>query len=399
MGVGARGPRGRWTMLFKHGSQGLYVRAIQLALNAWSGDTQTPLAPDGKFGPLTQGRVKAFQRAMKIGVDGIVGPITLSHLFTGVQLQAAIRVKNRPKAAATTPQTSPPSPVQPTSAGSGGGGGGGGGGGNGANGQGSTGGIAMPAVGPELPDPIFANWKTQWQRPSISLLSPQQRQEFEDTLERIRLSTSHILVPGLTPPLPPIGILPPVSLLPRLGPFGPAPPPPPLGPVPPPNLTPAKRKKDVSHLGARVDITFDPNAETHDVVMGTVLMFGVLGPPEKSPLTLEVLTKPFTYTGTGPAPRLWDFEASAVLKPFKFKPLPWFQIAPIMLSTLDVESWQLFAGVKPLIDIRLHDHVSILIGGKLGAKYKYKFDPKEGKSHHKVEPFRATGTLTIQGHF
>src|SRR5690606_23048269 len=39
------------------------------------------LTVDGIFGPKTEARVKAFQKAMGIAVDGIVGPQTRKYLF------------------------------------------------------------------------------------------------------------------------------------------------------------------------------------------------------------------------------------------------------------------------------------------------------------------------------
>ena len=94
-------------MLFKQGSKGLHVRAIRLSLNTWSGDTMTPLAPDGIFGPLTKSRVRAFQSAYPLSVDGIVGPNTFSYLFTGVQLTTGVQGRT---AASPQPLPAPSGP-------------------------------------------------------------------------------------------------------------------------------------------------------------------------------------------------------------------------------------------------------------------------------------------------
>ena len=64
---------------YRRGSSGTCVKHIQTLVNA-SGAAN--LALDSSFGPATEKGVRAFQSARKIGVDGIVGPITWSNLCT-----------------------------------------------------------------------------------------------------------------------------------------------------------------------------------------------------------------------------------------------------------------------------------------------------------------------------
>lgn len=59
-------------MNYKRGSIGEIVRQIQKALH---------LYPDGIFGVLTEERVKQFQQANGLKVDGVVGPATLAKLI------------------------------------------------------------------------------------------------------------------------------------------------------------------------------------------------------------------------------------------------------------------------------------------------------------------------------
>ena len=59
--------------LVKRGDNGDEVKRIQRALGG--------LTVDGVFGPKTEARVKAFQLAMGIANDGIVGPATRKYLF------------------------------------------------------------------------------------------------------------------------------------------------------------------------------------------------------------------------------------------------------------------------------------------------------------------------------
>lgn len=77
---GKVGPQ-TWTHLIvqvQNGSAGSAVAAVQHSLRFAYGFTS--LAVDGKFGPATTTAVRSFQAKFKIGVDGIVGPITWNTL-------------------------------------------------------------------------------------------------------------------------------------------------------------------------------------------------------------------------------------------------------------------------------------------------------------------------------
>lgn len=353
-------------MLFKKGSKGLHVQAIQLSLNRWSGDRMTPLAPDGIFGPLTYGRVRAFQNDYPLAVDGIVGPNTFSHLFTGVQLTAGVHAQT-----AASPQTLP-SPSSPP--------------------------ITQTGLIPSDDDtfpmgrypflrPIRPNWVGSLNPPVAPLLSPRKLQELNGTFQHIHFGSVWAL-PPLFPPIPAPPLTPGLSIPPLQ-----------LDPIPSPDAPTtktAKKSKDVSHLGARLDFTFDPSKD-YKLSLGTVLVFGLLGPPDKSKINLELMTKPFKLNGQGS--KLWSFQATAAFKPFTLKPLPWLKLSPIILSTLDPESWQLFAGGKAAINIKLGKGASLEFGGKFGPKYQFTFDPKKGKSHHKIKPFAGSGTMSLKWDF
>ena len=66
-------------------SKGLSVVELQYRLNIWLAVTPSAGLPqlkvDGDFGPKTSAAAKAFQKAMKLVVDGIVGPITWNRLL------------------------------------------------------------------------------------------------------------------------------------------------------------------------------------------------------------------------------------------------------------------------------------------------------------------------------
>ncbi|WP_053650345.1 peptidoglycan-binding protein [Streptomyces sp. XY431] len=66
------------TPTLQQGSHGPAVRKLQRLLNDHLPDLQ--LAVDGRFGPVTDGRVREFQQRVAIAVDGIVGPQTWGHL-------------------------------------------------------------------------------------------------------------------------------------------------------------------------------------------------------------------------------------------------------------------------------------------------------------------------------
>jgi peptidoglycan hydrolase-like protein with peptidoglycan-binding domain len=57
------------------GSRGPEVIALQTALNL-AVSPSLGLIPDGEFGPKTDRAVRAYQAQRRIGVDGVVGPIT-----------------------------------------------------------------------------------------------------------------------------------------------------------------------------------------------------------------------------------------------------------------------------------------------------------------------------------
>ena len=65
------------TPVLRQGDRGWAVRVLQQQLKALGFD---PGPIDGIFGPRTEAAVKAFQRAVGIAVDGVVGPVTWSHL-------------------------------------------------------------------------------------------------------------------------------------------------------------------------------------------------------------------------------------------------------------------------------------------------------------------------------
>lgn len=92
--------------LLQYGSQGPAVQELQHRLNQWLQRTGRPtLVVDGRFGPRVESAVRAFQKVMRLTVDGIVGsqtrralidysPVTQSSSSTAVQL--AQEVLNHP---------------------------------------------------------------------------------------------------------------------------------------------------------------------------------------------------------------------------------------------------------------------------------------------------------------
>ena len=64
----------------KRGCSGEDVRALQILLKGrgYNGNMHTP---DGDFGPKTEEAVKLYQKAMRLKVDGIAGPVTMGSLL------------------------------------------------------------------------------------------------------------------------------------------------------------------------------------------------------------------------------------------------------------------------------------------------------------------------------
>lgn len=71
------------------GSQGQEVRALQDALN-YQIRRGTPLKVDGIFGPMTEARVREFQKANGLVVDGIAGPNTQAQLYEATEITIPI---------------------------------------------------------------------------------------------------------------------------------------------------------------------------------------------------------------------------------------------------------------------------------------------------------------------
>ena len=84
---GIVGPRtwGRLLVTVQLGSRGAAVRAVQdeFQFRNLSGDPSTGVQVDGVFGPQTDGAVRAFQQAVGLTPDGIVGPMTWNQLIGG----------------------------------------------------------------------------------------------------------------------------------------------------------------------------------------------------------------------------------------------------------------------------------------------------------------------------
>jgi peptidoglycan hydrolase-like protein with peptidoglycan-binding domain len=80
--------RSTWTALLvtvRRGSRGDAVRAVQdqFQFRNLSGDPSKGPAVDGVFGPDTERRVRAFQSAVGLAPDGVVGPRTWNQLIGG----------------------------------------------------------------------------------------------------------------------------------------------------------------------------------------------------------------------------------------------------------------------------------------------------------------------------
>jgi hypothetical protein len=85
----------------------LDVNELQAALNFHMRKPAAPLKPDGNFGPLTDTRLREFQRRAGILDDGIVGPATIRALYRtlsgAVEAKLAPRNKELPQAFARGP--------------------------------------------------------------------------------------------------------------------------------------------------------------------------------------------------------------------------------------------------------------------------------------------------------
>jgi hypothetical protein len=84
------------SQLLSIGSQGSEVKAIQDVLN-YHVRRGEPLDVDGIFGPLTDARVREFQKSNSLKPDGIVGPNTRAKLFEQAQVEAALFIMPRLK--------------------------------------------------------------------------------------------------------------------------------------------------------------------------------------------------------------------------------------------------------------------------------------------------------------
>ncbi|MCL2499459.1 MAG: N-acetylmuramoyl-L-alanine amidase [Defluviitaleaceae bacterium] len=71
-------------VVLRRGMEGPSIRQVQERLNVLGANPR--LATDGRFGPLTEAAVIAFQRSRGLSSDGAVGPITWSSLFSQVPL-------------------------------------------------------------------------------------------------------------------------------------------------------------------------------------------------------------------------------------------------------------------------------------------------------------------------
>jgi len=97
--------------LLSIGTSGSDVRELQAALNFHLRRPATALDPDGAFGPLTDARVRDFQRRANLNVDGLVGGNTIRALYrtvAGVVEATLTRRNDRPRGGAIRgPATSP----------------------------------------------------------------------------------------------------------------------------------------------------------------------------------------------------------------------------------------------------------------------------------------------------
>jgi len=71
----------RSTPTLRQGSTGNCVKAVQNRINNTT--CFSKIAVDGRFGPVTKGKVQEYQRKAGLGVDGVVGPQTWGNLLEG----------------------------------------------------------------------------------------------------------------------------------------------------------------------------------------------------------------------------------------------------------------------------------------------------------------------------
>ena len=93
----------------RSGSKGFSVKNLQITLNTWAGlykreDFYTG-TPDGVFGPKTKSAVMAFQAALDLPADGIVGPNTWDAIQkTGEAIIAQRAIYFKPAVKSTEPK-------------------------------------------------------------------------------------------------------------------------------------------------------------------------------------------------------------------------------------------------------------------------------------------------------
>ncbi len=85
--------------LLSRGMTGLDVKELQAALNFHVRSPAVPLVPDGIFGPLTEARVRDFQRLAELAPDALVGPNTVAALYRHVR--GVVEAQLTPRSAAT----------------------------------------------------------------------------------------------------------------------------------------------------------------------------------------------------------------------------------------------------------------------------------------------------------